>query len=537
MPVVRDHDLAPGPGLTPVPGSGGGWRVDAPHVRLAAARRLPAGWYEVRLRAADGSPGRKRVEVVFPTADRPVAREAFAWTAACRERFVLNLPRPASGVRVDVWDAAGTLSLAGFRVRKLSAVSAVVRSARAKLHLLRTHRCLGPAAGRGLKLILRGDWRRFGRKLLGGLADARTMLPDSSGRRTADSGQAIPVRSCPLFAVHCPLTLAADVRGLGGYDRVAVALLRHLPAHDLGLRLDPRATVRDDLLPAGRPPAGTVGPRLIVGPPFRLAHFAPDRRSAVLTMWETDTLLPEWVATLNRAGLVVVPSRWQADGFRRDGVTVPVEVVPLGHEPAVYLPGDTRPAVCTFGVAAALSAGGVRKNAQLAIDLFRDAFPDRPGVRLRVKITPGSPGLETFDDPRVEVLRALLPESELADWYRSLTAFVSLSAGEGFGLHLLEAMACGVPLVAPCHGGPADFFDAAVGWPVAFRPVRVDTDLYRGGMIEPDAAAVVATLRAVADDPGATARRGEAAATRAAGFTWAGTATGVVNAMRQHGIL
>jgi glycosyltransferase involved in cell wall biosynthesis len=190
-----------------------------------------------------------------------------------------------------------------------------------------------------------------------------------------------------------------------------------------------------------------------------------------------------------------------------------------------------------FGVAAALSAGGVRKNAQLAINLFRRAFPARPDVRLRVKITPGSPGLETHDDSRVEVLRALLPEAELADWYRSLTAFVSVSAGEGFGLHLLEAMACGVPLVAPCHGGPADFFDDSVGWPVAYRPVRVDTDIYRGGMIEPDADAVVAGLRAVADAPAEAARRGAAAAERATGFTWAATAAGVAAAMREHELL
>ena len=532
MPAVRARDLAPGPGLTPAIG---GWRVDAPHVRLHAHRPLAAGWYEVRLRAEDQSPGRKRVELVFPPLDagRPPAREAFAWTDRCAERFVLNLARPAAGVRLDVWDAAGTLSLAGFRVRRLTKLAAVGRSVRAKLTLLRAHRCLGPAAGRGLRLLARGHWRRFGRKLLGGLADARTMLPEIGGTGISacpNSGQAeMPVPP------NRTLTVAADVRGLGGYDRVAVALMQHLPAHGFGLRLDPRATVRDDLLPARLPTSGD-GPRLVVGPPFRLAHFAPGPADAVLTMWETDTLRPEWVATLNRAGLVIVPSRWQADGFRRDGVAPPVVVVPLGHEPAVYHPGE-RPAGVTFGMAAALSAGGVRKNAQLAIDLFREAFPDRAAVRLRVKVTPGSPGLETHDDPRVEVLRALLPEAELADWYRSLTAFVSLSAGEGFGLHLLEAMACGVPLVGPRHGGPADFLDAEVGWPVGFWPVTVDTDIYRGGMIEPDIADVVRTLRAVAAAPGAARARGAAAARRAAGLTWAGTAAGVAAALRDHGIV
>ena len=262
MPAVHDRDLAPAAGLTPVVS---GWRVDAAHARLYAARSLPAGWYEVRLRAVDGSAGRKRVELVFPAADRPAAREAFAWTDRCAERFVVNLPRPATGVRVDVWDAVGTLSLAGFRVRRLSAAAAVVRSARAKLHLLRTHRCLGPAAGRGLKLLARGDWRRFraeaarrpGRR-------PQHVAVGRSGEWGVGSGEGNPNSGRIGFFLptpHSPLpTPAGRRRARAGRVRPR---RRRAAAPPAGPRPRPAARppgrrVRPDLLPGRFPPAATA---------------------------------------------------------------------------------------------------------------------------------------------------------------------------------------------------------------------------------------------------------------------------------------
>lgn len=46
-----------------------------------------------------------------------------------------------------------------------------------------------------------------------------------------------------------------------------------------------------------------------------------------------------------------------------------------------------------------------------------------------------------------------IPDDELPDWYRAATAFVYPSLFEGFGLPLLEAMACGTPVV--CSTAPS----------------------------------------------------------------------------------
>jgi glycosyltransferase involved in cell wall biosynthesis len=337
------------------------------------------------------------------------------------------------------------------------------------------------------------------------------------------------------------LFLAADLRGIGGYDHVAFALLRGLPSAGAELRLHHHAGVRADLIPpALLPPHATRkagNAQLVMGPPFLVPRFGLDRASAVFTMWETDRFDPHWVNLINRAGLVIVPSRWQAECFRVDGITPPIAVAPLGFDPLVYHPSGEFPKVCTFGTAGALTAGGVRKNAQWVIDLFRRAFPDVLDVRLRVKITPGSPGVETYDDPRVDVLRAVLPHGELADWYRSLTAYVNGSFGEGFGLHLIEAMACGRPILSPCHSGLTAFFDPSVGYAVDFKLVPARNEIYRGTWAEPDEESMIERMRQVYADRNEAMRLGAASAARAKNFTWKAAGQQLVKALREHGFL
>ena len=362
----------------------------------------------------------------------------------------------------------------------------------------------------------------------------RTLAYPADDRPLADRAR---VAAEPLKQLGTPLAFAADVRGVGGYDHLAVALLKGLPSAGFDLTLHPTATVRADLVPDAVIPKvaerTATDPQLIVAPPFLVHRFQPDRRTAVLTMWETDELGPAEVKVLNRAGLVIVPSEWQKECFRACGVTVPLGVAPLGYDPLAFYPSGPAPTVCTFGTAGALSAGGLRKNAQWVIDLFRRAFPVEPDVRLKIKITPNSPGVETFDDPRIDVTRAILSPAELADWYRSLTAYWNGSHGEGFGLHLIEAMACGRPLITPCHSGLTAFFDPTIGYAVDYQLVNVPpNEIYAGRWAEAEEHSVIARLREVYADRTAAERLGQHAATRATRFTWKASGRALAELLR-----
>jgi glycosyltransferase involved in cell wall biosynthesis len=270
-----------------------------------------------------------------------------------------------------------------------------------------------------------------------------------------------------------------------------------------------------------------------------LHRYRPDARTAAFTMWETDTLPPKSVPQLNRCGLVIVPSSWGARSFRDNGVTVPISVVPLGYDPTLFATsdGDRSRGACVFGTAGALDEGGLRKNVQRVIDLFRQAFPTGSGVRLRVKITPNSPPVNTHGDSRVDVLAGHLDPPMLAAWYRSLDAYVNASAGEGFGLHLLEAMACGVPLISSTFGGVGAFFDGRVGYEVKYRPVGAWNSIYRGTWSDPDDGDILANMRRVYQRREESRQRGRAAAERARQFRWEDTIRKLVIVLIQNGFI
>jgi glycosyltransferase involved in cell wall biosynthesis len=404
---------------------------------------------------------------------------------------------------------------------------------RLKFLLLTAYDTFWPAAARGGRLLLRGRVGEFTRKLFNELPDARDAVPVEAARTGP------------------PLFLAGHVLGLGGYDQLVLNILKGLTEAGVNVCADRRACFRKQLVPSELRPTQlrrTRHPRLAIAPPHLLRRYRPDSRTAAFTMWETDTLPADGVRQLNRCGLVIVPSRWGADCVRANGVTVPVEVVPLGYDPSTFSrdaerSGDVRAPLrvaakqVVFGTAGALEEGGLRKNVQRVIDLFRRAFPSHPDARLRVKITPNSPPVDTHADLRIDVIDTHLSPAELADWYRSLSAFVNASAGEGFGLHLLEAMACGVPLISSRFGGVGAFFDSRVGYEVGYRLVEACNAIYRGTWSDPDGGDLVARMRAVYADVEEAKRLGAAAAERAMHFRWEDTIRRLVIALIRHGFI
>ena len=179
----------------------------------------------------------------------------------------------------------------------------------------------------------------------------------------------------------------------------------------------------------------------------------------------------------------------------------------------------------------------MRKNVQRVIDLFRAAFPGRADVRLKVKITPRSPMVDTHGDSRVEVVTASLSPAALAEWYRSLTCYVNASYGEGFGLHLLEAMGCGVPLISTTFSAVGEVFDSAVGYEVSYRLIEAKNAVYSGRWADPNHDELIARMREVYADRATAERLGVAAARRAPAFSWANSIRTLTAALAKHGYL
>ena len=108
----------------------------------------------------------------------------------------------------------------------------------------------------------------------------------------------------------------------------------------------------------------------------------------------------------------------------------------------------------------------------------------------------------------LRVLRpGYLPCPSLPGFFGGALVVALPSRGEGFGLPVLEAMACGAPVLTT-HRGP-------------LPEVGGDAVAYT----EPDAAGIASALTALIDDPSRRADLAEAAHTRAQEFSWTASAT------------
>ncbi len=154
-----------------------------------------------------------------------------------------------------------------------------------------------------------------------------------------------------------------------------------------------------------------------------------------------------------------------------------IDVVPPGVDTIRFSPpGDKAGLKKDFGLPPMpLAASLGRLDPRKGYDLFFRAAAEivQAGVRAMFALSAGAAG-----DPREEaeyrrlvglardlplgdrfVWLDVLPQQELPAFYGAMDVFVMPSRYELFGIVMLEAMACGVPVVATRFGGPAEVIE------------------------------------------------------------------------------
>jgi glycosyltransferase involved in cell wall biosynthesis len=512
------------------------WESTGAEPCFMASTSLPAGWLRVRLRMSSETVGLCGIYTLpAESATEPDCLERGEILGWLERELYVHLPRPAAGLRFVPLDRPGEFQLEEFEVAHVPRPIAAWRALQKKLYLLSLYRVMGRTLFNGLKLLLRGRFAEVRSKLWKGLPNRG---PLSSDERLNEMRLA-PELPVPRRGARGSLWISGRITGTTGFDNHTFEIIRGLHALGLDVRLDERNLIDASVVPkyfrslmsARR--AGAA--ELIVAPPPQLDHYRPGPHSVVFVVWESDLLKPDWVVHLNRARLVLVPSVWGAECLRRSGVTVPIARVPEGHDPLIFFDNDDFPERPVFGTAAALRSGGVRKNAHQVVELFQAAFPDED-VRLRIKLTPDCPPFQ-IDDPRIDVTQTALPPLALANWYRSLSAFVSASRAEGFGLHLVEAMACARPVIGTRYSAVGEYFDESVGYPVPYDVVPAAGYEYTGNWAAPREDDMIVQMRRVCHDHEEARRLGRRAAARARRFTWKAAAHKLVAVLEEHDIL
>ena len=266
--------------------------------------------------------------------------------------------------------------------------------------------------------------------------------------------------------------------------------------------------------------------------------FGPGRHVVGVWFWEIESV------DANSVGHAHVDEIWAASTFMArafatlhgpDVVHLPL---PMAEpRPSPLLRTDFAPLASArerfvFGVVLDHLSVTRRKNPSAAIRAFTEAFAPDEGPLLVIKSINGRRCwqeherllAETGGRPDIVVWDEHLPHADQMALIGSFDALVSLHRSEGLGLHLAEAMALGVPVIATRYGGNLDFMDDESSILIDAEIVPVGTN---GGWAypetarwaEPDHDQAVEAMRRLANDPAGAVELGERGCRRHRSFT------------------
>ena len=206
-------------------------------------------------------------------------------------------------------------------------------------------------------------------------------------------------------------------------------------------------------------------------------------------IFETDSLPDDYISYLKRSHLVWVPSQWAKTVLVSHGIDGDqIHVVHEGVDPNIYHP-YCRPKSSTGGIFRFFMCGKkeTRKGFDELLEGFKIAFGSDATTELHLKADYFWGGqaeakakqdelarqIDVLGLTNVASISSALSTSDMALLYNNYDAMIFPSRAEGWGLPLIEAIACGLPVISTYHSGHTEYLAAIDG-----QFVRLDHQLY-----------------------------------------------------------
>lgn len=197
---------------------------------------------------------------------------------------------------------------------------------------------------------------------------------------------------------------------------------------------------------------------------------------------ESTRVPPTIMSTMLAADIVWVPSAWGRDMLIMCGLDADrCDVVPEGVDGSRYHPygPHVESPILSYLITGKYE---LRKSIIETVFAWHQEFGNDPDVELVVKTTHFINQVEKQNEitgwiermgmTNVRVIWGTVADQDMADLYQQSHVFVLPSKGEGWGLPLIEAAACGLPIITTMHSGQTEFLQ-----PIISSVVPVEYDM------------------------------------------------------------
>jgi glycosyltransferase involved in cell wall biosynthesis len=237
----------------------------------------------------------------------------------------------------------------------------------------------------------------------------------------------------------------------------------------------------------------------ITPPLYSYAHVINDLPN--IGFFVTESMSPQHnlINRCNQMDSIFVPSRFAYKAFKRNGVHRPMRVIPHAVDIDFFQPVSQKmplPGGRGFNFLA-ISTHVERKNIKYVVRAFLEEFREHEDVSLFLLLRPEYhttqnnvaleftewEGLYMRNSAPIYLWTDYVTNEHLRHFYANANAYV-MPSNEGFGLTLLEAMACGTPVIGLNYGGVLDFLNSKTGYIVprgrSFISKNIDSMQYIG---------------------------------------------------------
>ena len=216
----------------------------------------------------------------------------------------------------------------------------------------------------------------------------------------------------------------------------------------------------------------------VIDPDVEIRHSYPpiwrwpesDKTKLVyIQPWEFSAIPMEWQYKFETfADLLITPSNWTRQVFENSGINPKrIRTVPNGYDPEIFYKNSNKKQVTKLKILF-VGCSQYRKGLDVLLKVWGAATKADMPFELIIKDTPQVYGASTIQEDIIKLQYSskcaairyddsIKSETEMADLYRDCDIIIHPYRGEGFGMHIQEAMACGcVPIVT--SGGSTDDF-------------------------------------------------------------------------------